>query len=347
MASVLLLFGGRSSEHEVSCESARSVHDALVGAGHRVIPVGIDRDGRWHLVDASHRPLRAEGRPVSLRVPEGVLAVADERIGFDVVFPVLHGPMGEDGTVQGLFDICDAPYVGCDVRASAVCMDKDLTKRLVAGEGIATPRWRTVTRRMWDEDPGGTIDAIASALPFPMFVKPSAQGSSVGISKVSDADSLSAGILLALRYDSKVVVEEAIVGREIEVAVLDGPRASLPGEILLEADWYTYDAKYADDSSECVAPAGLPDDQTLEVRSIAEAVFSLLGLSGLARIDFFLDATTGKFLFNEANTMPGFTSISGFPKMWLASGLTYEGLCSHLIDAAIEAHAQRSTLAIR
>lgn len=347
MARVLLLFGGRSSEHEVSCASAVSVSDALTGSGHRVIPVGIDRDGQWFLVDAAHRPFRAEGRPVTFRVSDGVLSVGGETVEFDVVFPVLHGPMGEDGTVQGLFEVCDTPYVGCDVLASALCMDKDLTKRLVSQAGLATSPWRAIRRRDWDLDPESIVSSVATDLRFPVFVKPSAQGSSVGIAKVTNPDALAAAIANAFRYDTKVVVEEGIAGREIEVAVLDGPRASLPGEIIIEAEWYTYEAKYESDTSECVAPADLTDEETKTVRAMAEAVFDLLDLTGLARIDFFYDTANERFLFNEANTMPGFTSISGFPKMWLASGFTYEDLCTHLVEAAFSRHEERGKLAIR
>lgn len=347
MSRVLLLFGGQSSEHEVSCDSAVSVHDALIEAGHRVIAVGIDRKGDWYLSDIAHRPFRAEGRPVAFRVPDGVLQVGGQQVEFDVAFPVLHGPKGEDGTVQGLFEVCDVPYVGCDVRASAVCMDKDLTKRIADAAGIPTSPWRSIRRPEWDLDESGVVDAIDHGLRFPVFVKPSAQGSSVGIAKVAGREQLAGAIGNAFRYDTKVIVEQAIVGREIEVAVLDGPKASLPSEIVIAAEWYTYDAKYDDDASECVVPADLDKEATKTVRAMAEALFDVLGLSGLARIDFFYDTARKRFLFNEANTMPGFTSISGFPKMWLASGMTYSELCAHLVDAAFARHADRAKLADR
>lgn len=323
------------------------MHDALTGAGHRVIAVGINRSGEWFLSDIAHRPFRAEGRPVTFTVPDGDLEVGGQPVEFDVVFPVLHGPKGEDGTVQGLFEVCDVPYVGCDVRSSAVCMDKDLTKRLADAAGIPTSPWRSIRRREWDADESAVLDVVAHALRFPVFVKPSAQGSSIGITKVESPDQLGSAVANAFRYDTKVVVEQAVAGREIEVAVLDGPQASLPSEIVIAADWYTYDAKYDDDASECVAPADLTDNATKTVRAMAEALFEILGLSGLARIDFFYDRATRRFLFNEANTMPGFTSISGFPKMWLATGMTYENLCSHLVDAAFERHAERAKLADR
>ncbi len=347
MARVLLLFGGRSSEHEVSCSSAVSVYDALVADGHRVIPVGIDRDGEWYLSDPTFRPFRAEGRSVEMSVPTGVLRVADHEVGFDVVFPVLHGPGGEDGTVQGLLDTCDVAYVGCGVLGSALAMDKDLTKRIIQASGIETTPWIRLYRPRWDDDPRGVTDHVATSLRYPAFVKPSAQGSSVGITKVRTDQELKEAIDSAFRYDAKVIIERAVDGREIEVAVMDGPRASVPGEVIVEAEFYTYDAKYADDASRFETPAELPDSATDQVRELAERVFVELGLSGLARIDFFYEPSKRTFLFNEANTLPGFTSISGFPKMWLASGLTYAEMCSTLVDAAISRRAERQRLATR
>lgn len=341
------MFGGQSSEHEVSCESAVSVYTALEGAGHRVVPVGINRDGEWFLVDTSFQPFRAEGRPVSMAIPDGVLQVGDQVVEFDVVFPVLHGPKGEDGTIQGLLEIAGVPYVGCGVRASAVTMDKDLSKRVVDSAGIPTSPWRTIGQPEWEADSHGVAESISHGLRFPLFVKPSAQGSSVGIAKVHDTAQLIPAVTNAFRYDTKVVVEQGVAGREIEVAVLDGPRASVPSEIIIEADWYTYEAKYTDDASQCVAPADLSENATKTVRAMAESIYDLLDLSGLARIDFFYDTATRTFFFNEANTMPGFTSISGFPKMWLASGMTYQELCSHLVDAAFDRHEALSKLSMR
>lgn len=347
MARVLLLFGGRSSEHEVSCASAVSVHDALVGGGHRVIPVGIDRSGEWFLADPTFRPFRAEGRPVEMSVPSGLLRVAGNEVGFDVVFPVLHGPAGEDGTVQGLLEMCGVAYVGCGVLGSALAMDKDLAKRVIQASGIPTTPWMRLHRPRWDTDPQGVVEQVATSLHYPAFVKPSAQGSSVGIAKVFDDQELKEAISVAFRYDLKVIIERGVEGREIEVAVLDGPRSSLPGEVIVDADFYTYAAKYADDSSRFVTPADLPPQATGDVQELAARVFTELGLTGLARIDFFYDPTKKSFLFNEANTLPGFTSISGFPKMWVASGMTYEALCSDLVDAAVERQTERARLAVR
>jgi D-alanine-D-alanine ligase len=347
MAKVLLLFGGRSSEHEVSCSSAVSIHRALAESGHRVVPVGIDREGAWYLADSSARPFRAEGRPVELMVPSAMLRVGNDEIGFDVVFPVLHGPHGEDGTVQGTFETCDVPYVGCGVLGSSLAMDKDLTKQIVASTGVATARWLTIRSHEWAEDPALAIGEVARALGFPVFVKPSAQGSSVGISKVAGEGELKEAVSNAFRYDSKVVIEEAVSGREIEVGVLDGPLSSVPGEVITNGGWYTYDAKYADETSSFDAPAQLTQEASKHVRDLAERIFESLGLSGLARVDFFYENGSRRFLFNEVNTMPGFTSISGFPKAWAASGVTYPELCDRLVNAAIGRHEERSRLAVR
>jgi D-alanine-D-alanine ligase len=347
MARVLLLFGGRSSEHEVSCSSAVPVHDALVSAGHRVVPVGIDRSGDWFLADPTFRPFRAEGRSVEMTVPDGMLRVADHEVSIDVVFPVLHGPWGEDGTIQGLMETCDVAYVGCGVLGSSLAMDKDLAKRVIQSSGIATTPWIRLHRPRWDADAQGVVEQVASSLRYPVFVKPSAQGSSIGVSKAQDDQALKDAIDTAFRYDTKVIVERAVIGREIEVAVLDGPRASVPGEVVVDAEFYTYEAKYADASSRFEAPASLPASAASEVRGLAERVFTELALSGLARIDFFYDTAKGTFLFNEANTLPGFTSISGFPKMWIAAGMTYPELCSTLVESAVNRHEERGKLSIR
>ena len=347
MAKVLLLFGGRSSEHEVSCSSAVSIHEALVDSGHRVVPVGIDREGAWYLADSSARPFRANGRPVELMVPSATLRVGSDEIGFDVVFPVLHGPYGEDGTVQGTFETCDVPYVGCGVLGSALAMDKDLTKQVITSAGIPTARWLTIRRHEWDEDPALAIGEAVRALGFPAFVKPSAQGSSVGISRVTGEGELKEAISNAFRYDTKVLVEEAVSAREIEVGVLDGPVSSVPGEVVTDGGWYTYDAKYEDNTSSFEAPAQLTQEATRHVRDLAERIFEALGLSGLARVDFFYENGSRRFLFNEVNTLPGFTSISGFPKAWAASGVSYPELCDRLVHAAIERHHGRGRLAVR
>jgi len=334
MARVLLLFGGRSAEHEVSCVSAAAVRDALTEGGHEVIAVGIDRSGRWWYPPAGAAEPTASGEPVSVRVPDGTLAIGGTMVGFDVVFPVLHGPYGEDGTVQGLFEMCGVPYVGCRVTASALAMDKDLAKQILVSAGIPVTRWRVV-RRIDLDDPQRVADDLIGDLGLPVFVKPAALGSSVGVTRCESDLEIKDGLLAALGYGDKVVVEEQIQGREIEVAVLDGPRASVPGEIVLEHGWYDYDAKYRDETSRFVAPAPMSEGRATEVRELARRAFTALECRGLARVDFFFEEAGRGFILNEVNTMPGFTPISGFPKMWMASGMTYPELCDELVQAAL------------
>ena len=335
MARVLLLFGGRSAEHDVSCTSAVAIHDALVEAGHRVIPVGIDREGDWWIADTTRRPFRPEGRSAALRLPDGRLLVGDDAVNYDAVFPVLHGPYGEDGTMQGVFEIAGKPYVGCGVLPSALAMDKDIAKTIFEAAGIPTSRWRVVRGADFRADPTGTSESILEDLGSPVFVKPAELGSSVGITKAESVDAVAHGIAVALQYGEKVVVEEFISGREIEVAVLDGPRTAMAGEVLSAGEWYDYVSKYEDEASDFQAPAGLPEERMAEVRALAERAFAAIECRGLARIDFFyLDDGRG-FLINEVNTMPGFTPISGFPKMWEASGMTYAELCNELVRLAL------------
>jgi D-alanine-D-alanine ligase len=333
MARVLLLFGGKSAEHEVSCVSGVAVMKALEGGGHQVILVGIDRRGEWHLADRSRRPLVAAGRPVALRVPAGTLSSGADEIGFDVVFPVLHGPFGEDGTIQGLFEIAGTPYVGCDVLSSALAMEKDLTKQVLVQAGLPTAPW-TVVREDEFADASAVVARVVATLGLPVFVKPVQLGSSVGVTRATTDAELKEGIEAALRHGPKVIIEEAIKGREIEVAVLEGPRVSNPGEIVIDGIWYDYQSKYHDDTSRFVAPAELTSPQIERVRNLAARAFNALECRGLARVDFFLERGRG-FLINEVNTMPGFTPISGFPKMWEASGLTYPELCNELVELAL------------
>lgn len=334
MARVLLLFGGRSAEHEVSCVSAVAVHQALETAGHQVIPLGIDKTGGWWLADPERRPFVADGRSVQLRLPRGVLSSGPDELGFDVVFPVLHGPYGEDGTVQGLLELVGVPYVGCPVLSSAVAMDKDVAKRLFVQAGLPTVDW-SVVRHSDMADTASTVDRVVGEVGLPAFVKPVELGSSVGVSRVETEAELKEGIEVALGYGPKVIVEEEVVGREIEVAVLDGPRVSEPGEVVLESGWYDYGAKYHDDTSRFVAPAVLASALVSQARVLAARAFEVLECRGLARVDFFLEEGGRGFLLNELNTMPGFTPISGFPKMWEASGLSYAGLCDELIRLAL------------
>ena len=314
--------------------SAVAIHDALVEAGHRVIPVGIDRDGAWWIVDTTHRPFRAEGRPAALRLPDGRLLVGDDAVNYDVVFPVLHGPYGEDGTIQGVFEIAGKPYVGCGVLPSALAMDKDVAKDVFEAAGIPTSRWRVVRGSEYREGPKETAERVLRELGSPVFVKPAELGSSVGISKADGPREVMRAIEVALRHGEKVVIEEYISGREIEVAVLDGPRTALAGEVHSAGEWYDYTSKYEDEASDFEAPARLSEQRMAEVRSLAARAFQAIECRGLARIDFFyLDGGRG-FLINEVNTMPGFTPISGFPKMWAASGMTYAELCNELVRLA-------------
>ena len=334
MARVLLLFGGRSAEHEVSCVSAVAVTDALTEAGHVVSLVGIDRSGGWHLVAAGGGPYAAEGPEVTIEVPGGIVRSGATPASFDVVFPVLHGPYGEDGTVQGLFDVAGVPYVGCNVLASAVGMDKDFAKRLAAQAGIATPRWEVVRSPELDDAPA-VVDRVVDSVGLPAFVKPAALGSSVGVARATSEAGLKEALEVAAGYGDKVVVEEAIAGREIEIAVLDGPRVSVPGEIILAEGWYDYEAKYVDASSRFVTPADLTTGEEAIVRNLAGRVFELYECRGLARVDFLFEQGGRGFLLNEINTMPGFTPISGFPKMWEASGMSYGELCDELVRSAL------------
>lgn len=278
--------------------------------------------------------MAAAGRPASLRLPDGSLFAAGDEVGFDVVFPVLHGPFGEDGTIQGVFEIAGIPYVGCGVLSSALAMDKDNAKKVIEAAGIATTPWMIVRAGSFT-DPAATVDALIKELGLPLFVKPAELGSSVGVSKATTDAELKDGIVRAFGYGDKVLVEEAIRGREIEVAVLEGPRVSLAGEIVINQEWYDYDAKYNDATSEFVVPADLTEPQMALVRQLAADVFAALECSGLARVDFLFEERGRGFLLNELNTMPGFTPISGFPKMWEASGMTYPELCNELVALAL------------
>ncbi len=330
---MLLLFGGRSAEHEVSCSSAVAVLQALRDAGHQVISVGIDRQGSWFLADDSRNPMVAAGRPVSFRVPEGRLLAGSDEILFDVAFPVLHGPYGEDGSIQGAFEMANTPYVGCGVAASALAMEKDFAKQIFVQQRLLTPRWVAVTAADY-ADPVAVNESIVRSLNLPVFVKPAELGSSVGVAKASFESELEAAINNALSYGEKVIVEEFIDGREIEVAVLGG-RASVAGEIVIQTDWYDYESKYNDETSRFVAPARLTPPQSSAVREMAERAYAALGCKGLARVDFFLEERGRGFVINEVNTMPGFTPISGFPTMWQASGMTYGELCDELVRLAL------------
>lgn len=335
MARVALFFGGRSEEHEISCVSAVAALEALTESGHDVIPIGIDRDGGWHRADAAGRPLTATGPAIHLRIPDATLVADDRTERVDVAFPVLHGPYGEDGTVQGMFEIAGIPYVGSGVLGSAVAMDKDVAKRLCRDRGIPVADHLVIRRGDYVDDPRIVVETVVGRFGYPVFVKPAALGSSVGISRADDEGALKEAIDEAMRHGPKVMVEEALSGREIEVAVLEGPRASVPGEIVVKGGWYTYEAKYQDDATELHVPADLSTAATAQVQELAARAFEALECRGLARVDFFYEEDGRGFVLNEVNTMPGFTPMSMFPMMWAASGMPYADLCDELVSLAL------------
>ncbi len=310
---VVVLRGGRSSEHDVSLRSGASVGDGLREAGHEVIDVVIERDGRWNAGDA----------PVSVTPADGLL-------GADVAFPVLHGPGGEDGTVQGLLEVADIPYVGSDVESSAICLDKLAFKRQLAAHAIPQVDFCEAGAADWRER--------AAGLGLPLWVKPARLGSSVGITKVTALDSLGAAVDAARRYEPRVIIEASGPGAEVECSLLghSEPIASVPGEIVANADWYDYEAKYEAGGMELRVPAGISDAATERVRSLALEVFRVCGCSGLARCDFFVDGDS--VLVNELNTIPGFTETSVYGKLLEASGIPYAELCDRLVGFAIEKH---------
>jgi D-alanine-D-alanine ligase len=335
---VALVFGGRSGEHEVSIVSARSVNRALDREKYEVVPMAIDRGGRWADADTARRVLaessdcaddvvRFKGRDrLDPRLLEGAI---------DVAFPVLHGPYGEDGTIQGLFEMLDLPYVGCDAASSALCMDKIFSKRMLDHAGLPTPAWVELDRTVWAEEREGVIERSLS-LGLPVFVKPARLGSSVGISKVSDEADLAAAIELALGHGDRALVEKGLDAREIEVALLGNqhPRAAVPGEIVPGHDFYDYEDKYVDSACELLAPAPLDKDTTAAAQDLGVTVFRLLGCSGMARVDLFLDRDDNQLWVSEVNTIPGFTSISMYPRLWGLSGLEYPALLDGLIRLA-------------
>ena len=345
---LVVLFGGSSAEHEVSCVSALHVLRAADPSRYDVVPVGIARDGRWlaagEAAAALEQGARALPSPDESSGPEvdPLPVVARPEGGQQVVvLPLLHGPMGEDGTVQGLLELAGVPYVGAGVTASAVCMDKGLSKRLLAAAGLPVARWIDVRRHEVGE---GFQARIGEELGFPVFVKPANLGSSVGITKVSGPEGLEAALAEALRYDEYVVVEEAVDGREIEVAVIgdEFPRASLPGEISPSHEFYDYDDKYVDGTAGLLVPAPIDATRTAAVQDLAVRAYRALRVDGMARVDFFLEEKGRGFLVNELNTIPGFTPVSMFPRLWEASGLPYAELVDELVKLAVERHRRRS-----
>ncbi|HSR29425.1 MAG TPA: D-alanine--D-alanine ligase family protein [Anaerolineae bacterium] len=355
-----LIFGGRSGEHEVSLMSAQGVLNAIDQSKYEVVPIGITKDGRWL---ASGDPLKAlssgvvaESNP-ALLLPEpsqrGLLRLEDREQGealtavrvshLDVVFPILHGPYGEDGTVQGLLELAGIAYVGAGVAASAVGMDKVLFKHIMHAQGLPVVPYLVIKRKTWEQDPDETLARIESEIGYDCFVKPANLGSSVGISKAHDPDELRAALDEAARYDRKLVVEVAVDAREIEVSVLgnDQPIASIPGEIVPCNEFYDYAAKYLDGESELLIPAPIPEETAELIQKLAVASYIAIDCAGMARADFLLDRKTGQVYVNELNTLPGFTPISMYPKLWKASGVSYPELIDRLIELALERHADK------
>lgn len=359
-----IIFGGRSGEHDVSLRSAQAIMRAIDRERFEVVPIGITRDGQWLTQGDPLRELAASSRlplaPGDDSAPEAAptdastlpARASDNTIDaagagwarqLDVIFPVLHGPMGEDGTVQGLFELIDVPYVGAGVLGSAVAMDKVVAKRLFERDDLPVAPWLWVTRREWERDPDALAARIETELGYPCFVKPANLGSSVGISKVHHPGELSAAMDEAGRHDRKIVIEQAVDARELEVSVLgnDDPITSVVGEIRPAKEFYDYEAKYIDDQSELLIPAPITPEQASEVRDLAVRAYKALDVAGMARVDCFLERTTGKIYLNEVNTIPGFTAISMYPKLWEASGLSFQDLVTRLIELAIERHADR------
>jgi D-alanine-D-alanine ligase len=321
---VAVLGGGRSSEHDVSLNSSASVREGLAAAGHEVLEVLIERSGTW-----VH-----DGEPLAIRPGGGLLDA-------DVVFPVLHGPFGEDGTIQGLLELLDVPYVGAGVLASSLSMDKIVSKEVLRAAAVPQVDYVAVREPEWQDGPAAVRRRV-EALDLPVFVKPARLGSSVGITKVEDAADLDGALETAFLHDHRAIVEAAATGKEVECSVigLGDPEVSVPGEIvLLGADWYDYDAKYAPGGMELKVPAGISDAASAEVRRLAAETFVRLGCAGLARVDFFVDPDSDAVLVNELNTLPGFTATSVFAKLWGESGLAFEDLCDRLLGFAVERFA--------
>jgi len=350
--SVCILFGGISPEHEVSLRSAESVLNNIDKEKYNIFPVGITKAGDWILFKSEDYSLLPSGawetHPDNRRAAispvrgQGLLSfegdcVVRERI--DVVFPVLHGENGEDGAMQGLLQMAGIPYVGPHVAASAVAMDKTLTKLVVDHAGVPQAAWQLVRRGEPKNHMENTLDSLELRFRYPMFVKPAGTGSSVGVSKAADREALRKALEFAAKYDTKILVEEFIHGREIEVAVMgnENPVASIAGEIDSGADFYDYDAKYITDTSTAYIPARIPEDVQETVREQAVKVYSAIGCQGLSRVDFFVTFEGNRVVFNEINTLPGFTSISMYPKLFAASGIPYSRLIDELLKLAVEA----------
>jgi len=347
-----VIFGGRSGEHEVSLASAASVVRALDPEKYEAVPIGIGKDGRWFIGTPAQKML-----PEVLRQGQRVMLSADPNVGalmplepsgagtqrVDVIFPVLHGTYGEDGTVQGLLDLAGLPYVGSGVIGSAVGMDKDMAKRLFLQAGLPVGEFLAILRSEWESSRERILRAVAKKFRFPLFVKPATLGSSVGMTKVHKREELPAALDLAAEFAQKIVVERNMRGREIEVSVLgnDEPQASVPGEIIPHREFYDYTAKYLEEGTRLEIPAKLTKAQVRRFREYAVRAFRCLECRGMARVDFFLEKPSGRIYLNEINTIPGFTSISMYPKLWEASGISYRELIDRLIQLALAEHREK------
>jgi D-alanine-D-alanine ligase len=347
-----VLFGGRSGEHEVSLASAASVIRGLDPDKYEAVPIGISKEGHW-LVGAGAQKMLPDvlrqGQRVMMNADptDAALVRLDGSGGgqrLDAVFPVMHGTYGEDGTIQGLLDLAGLPFVGAGVLGSAIGMDKDVAKRLLEFAGIPVVPWITVPRHEWEAEPQGIQSAIEEKFDYPVFVKPATLGSSVGMTKVHNRQELGPAITLAAEFAEKILVEKAVSAREIEVAVLGNhePQASIPGEIVPHREFYDYAAKYLEEGTQLLIPAELKPAQVKKFQAMAIDAFRALELSGMARVDFFMEKAAGKIYLNEVNTIPGFTSISMYPKLWEATGIPFRELIDRLITLAFEQHAAKA-----
>ena len=361
---VMVIFGGRSREHEVSLASASAIMDALQESGrYEVLPVGITREGQWISSGDPMRELESRvrefagkhagperGPSTGSRTAAANFARASAKLpvdlgAVDVVFPVLHGPYGEDGTVQGVLELAGVPYVGSGVMASAVGMDKVTMKKIFAFHGLPQVEWLGLTRKEWEDNRKRWIREVETSLGYPCFVKPSNLGSSVGISKATNAEELRAALDAAAELGRRLIVEQGVDAREIEVSVLGNEEAkvSVPGEVVVsEHEFYDYEAKYTEGGCELIAPAQIPGGVMTEVRRIARAAYAAIDAAGMARVDFFLERGAERLLLNEINTIPGFTSTSVYARLWEASGLSYEQLLDRLMQLALERHSPGS-----
>lgn len=347
-----IIFGGRSVEHEVSLASATSVLGALDPARYDVALIGVDPGGHWRLAPPDSLPEAAlTGEQVSLPAVPGERRLVrvdggEPSARLDVVIPLVHGTGGEDGCLQGFLELADVPYVGSGVLSSALQMDKDVSKRMLAAAGLPVVPWVAVRSRDFRADPGAVCGSLVQAIGLPLFVKPASLGSSVGISKVERISQLEEALAGAARYDVKILAEQAVDAREIEVGVIGSapPEASVPGEIVSRREFYDYESKYVDEDTELLVPAPIPDEQANELRRIALEAFRALEAEGLARVDFLVDRATGRPWVSELNSLPGFTEASMFPRLWEATGLPYPALLDRLIELALERHRDRSRL---